>query len=84
MKQLEFNFERKNKYFDSDIERNLFYDFCKIKYSDCNFEINQYIKNGFKEKPYKNLFRYIRKNWNFLYKEWQKQLNCQFSKGEIS
>ena len=34
MKQLEFNFERKNKYFDTDIERRLFKDFCKYMYSE--------------------------------------------------
>ena len=79
MKQLEFNFNKKNKYFDTEIERNLFYDFCKIMYSENGRE-----RRIYNEKPYKNLFRYIRKNWNFLYDEWQKQLNCQFSKGEIS
>jgi len=79
MKQLEFNFNIKNKYFDSEMERNLFYDFCKIMYSENGRE-----RRIYKEKPYKNLFRYIRKNWNFLYREWHKQLNCQFSKGEIS
>ena len=79
MKQLEFNFERKNKYFDSDVERNLFYDFCKMMYSENGRE-----RRIYKETPYKNLFRYIRKNWDFLYREWQEQLNCQFSKGEIS
>jgi len=79
MKQLEFNFNIKNKYFDSEMERNLFYDFCKIMYSENGRE-----RRIYKEKPYKNLFRYIRKNWDFLYTEWHKQLNCQFSKGEIS
>jgi hypothetical protein len=79
MKQLEFNFERKNKYFDSDIERRLFKDFCKYMYSENTRE-----RLREKEKPYKRIGLYVRKNWDFLYREWQKQLNCQFSKGEIS
>lgn len=79
MKQLEINFNTKSKYFDTEIERNLFYDFCKIMYAENGRE-----RRIYKETPYKNLFRYIRKNWDFLYREWQKQLNCQFSKGEIS
>ena len=50
MKQLEFNFNKKNKYFDSDVERNLFYDFCKMMYSENGRE-----RRIYQEKPYKNL-----------------------------
>ena len=66
MKQLEFKFKYE---FSSKLEKHLFKNWVGEMFRDNCSE-----KREWKEKPYKNLFRYSRKNWDFLIYQWESNI----------
>ena len=77
MKQLEFNFERKNKYFDTDIKGDYLKIFCKYMYSE-NITLIKTKKTTVKELVY--MFARI---GILEHREFRNLLNYFYDKGKF-